>query len=242
MGKDHLKRLAAPKTWHIKRKGLKFITKPSAGPHSLESGLPFGTLLKEVLNYAATTREVKKILHTSEVKIDGKVRKDFRFPVGIFDTIEFTNTNEYFRVVFNRNGKIGIIKIKKEEAELKPCKIIGKTMVRGKLQLNLYDGKNILVGANSYKVGDTVLLSLPEQKIAKHLKLNKKSAIFLTGGKHIGEIGNVEDIIENKIIYKDEKGGLIETSKKYAFVVGENKPLISLISLNEDEPDEKHQD
>lgn len=228
MGKDHIKRLAAPKTWQIRRKGLKFIAKPTPGPHGLESGMPLNTLMKESLNYANTTREVKKILNTTEVKIDGKSRKDFRFPIGIFDTIGFTGTNEFFRVVLNRKGKIGFIKIKKEESLLKPCKIIGKTMVRGKLQLNLFDGKNVIVDNGSYKVGDTLLLSLPEQKISKHLKLEKKSAIFLTGGKHIGEVGNVEDIVEDKVIYKNNKGDLIETSKKYAFVVGESKPIIEL--------------
>lgn len=238
MVKKHLKRLAAPKTWHIKRKGPKFIVKPSPGPHSLDTGLPLAILLKEVLNYANTIREVKKILNINEIKIDGEIRKDFRFPVGIFDTIEFTNAKEYFRVILNEKSKISLVKIKKEEALLKPCKIIGKTIVKGKLQLNLFDSKNILVNKNSYKVGDSVLLSLPEQKITKHLKLDKKSTIFLIGGKHIGEIGIVEDILENRLIYKDQKGNLIETLKKYAFVVGDDKPLIT---LSKDEPDEKHQ-
>ena len=228
MGKWHLKRLAAPKTWQVRRKNSKFITKQVPGPHGSESGMALGTILKEVLTYADSNREVKKILNANEVKIDGKVRKDFRFPVGIFDTLEFASTNEYFRVMADKQGKISMVKIKKEEASLKPCKIIGKTIVNGKLQLNLFDGKNILASSGAYKVGDTLLLSLPDKKITKHLKLDKKSAIFLTGGKHIGETGNVEDIVENKIIYKNHEGELVETSKKYAFVVGDSKPLITI--------------
>ena len=231
MGKNHLKRLAAPKTWNVKRKGLKFITKPVPGPHSLESGMPLNVLLKEVLGYANTTREAKKILKTNEIKIDGKSRKDFRFPIGIFDTLEIINTGEGFRIILNKKGKIDLIKIKKDEASLKPCKIIGKTMVNGKLQLNLFDGKNIHVESNSYKAGDTILVSLPELKIVKHLKLAKRSAIFLTGGKHIGEIGVIDDLVEGRVIYKDNKGNLIETSKEYAFVVGDNKPLITLSQI-----------
>ncbi len=228
MGKNHLKRLAAPKAWDVKRKGIKFITKPSPGPHGLDAGMPFSVLLRDILKNADTLREIKKIINMNEIKIDGKIRKDFKHPVGLFDTIEFKNTNEYFRIILSRKGKIELVKIKKEEASLKPCKIIGKTMVNGKLQLNLYDGKNILADNGVYKVGDTLLLILPEQKINRHLKLDKKSTIFLTGGKHTGEIGNVEDILENKVIYKDKEGNLIETSKKYAFVVGDIKPLITL--------------
>lgn len=219
MGKDHLKRLAAPKTWHVQRKESVFITKQVPGPHSVSTSMPLVVLLKEVLSYANTTREAKKILNTNEIRVDGKARKDFRFPVGIFDTVEFPNVNECFRMIFNKKGKLDIVKIKKEEAAIKPAKIIGKTMAKGKLQLNLYDGKNMLVDKGAYNVGDTLLLSLPEQKISKHIKLDKKSTIFLIGGKHIGEIGNVEDIVGRKIIYKDQKGNLIETSKEYAFVI-----------------------
>lgn len=228
MAKNHLTRLAAPKTWHIKRRGELFITKPDAGPHSLSLCMPLNVLLKEVLHYANTTGEIKKVLRSNEIKIDGKSRKNFRFPVGIFDTIEFTGLKEHFRVMLSSQGQICMVKISKEESLLKPSKIIGKTMVKGKLQLNLYDGKNILADNKSYKVGDTLLLSLPDQKIKQHLKLDKKSAIFLIGGKHIGEVGNVEDIIENKIIYRDNKENLVETSKKYAFVIGDQKPLITL--------------
>ena len=228
MGKNHLMRLAAPKTWHVNRKKFKFIAKPSPGAHSLETCMPLSVMLIEVFDYAHTKKEVRKILNANEVKIDGKFRKDFSFGVGIFDTMEFVSINEYFRVILNKKGKIDLIKISKEESLVKPCKIIGKSMVKGKLQLNLFDGKNIIVDKGPYKVGDSLVLSLPEQKIVNHLKLEKKSSIFLTGGKHIGETGNVEDIIENKIIYKDENGSLIETSKDYAFVIRKN------------EPDEKH--
>lgn len=225
---DHLKRLAAPRTWQIGRKKFMYVTKPVPGPHSKETGISLGTLLKETLGFASTNREAKKILNAGEVKVDGKTRKDFRFPVGVFDTIGFSSTNENYRAVISRKGILDLVKIGKEEASTKPCKIIGKTMVNGKLQLNLFDGNNISAGNGSYKVGDTLLLSVPDKKIAKHFKLDKKAAIFLIGGKHIGEIGNIEDIAEDRITYKNPEGELIETSRKYAFVIGESKPSITL--------------
>jgi small subunit ribosomal protein S4e len=224
----HLKRLAAPKIWQIQRKKFKFVTKPVPGPHGTEAGISLGTLLKETLNYASSNRESRKIINTNEVRIDGKIRKDFRFPVGVFDTIGFSTTNEHFRAIISRKGNMELVKIKKEEAAIKPCKIIGKTMINGKLQLNLFDGNNIPAGRGSYKVGDTILLSVPEKKIEKHLKLDKKASIFLIGGKHIGETGNVEDVLGDRIVYKNNEGELIETSRKYAFVIGENRPLITI--------------
>jgi small subunit ribosomal protein S4e len=227
MGKSYLKRIAAPKTWQILRKTTTYITKPAPGAHSLGHGMPLSVILKEVLNCSRNSREVKKILGTNEIKIDGTSRKDPRFQVGIFDTVELS-TGETFRMTINRNGKLDLIKIKKEEVHSKPCKIVGKTMVAGKVQLNLYDGNNILVDKDGYKVGDTVMVSLPDRKITKHLKLDKKSQIFLIGGKHIGEMGHVEDISGTKIIYKDHSGNMIETSKSYAFVVGDTKSLVTV--------------
>ena len=225
---NHLKRLASPKTWEVKRKGLKFITKPVPGPHNHQNSLSLNTLLKEILSYATTTRDVKKVLNTNEIRIDGKTRKDFRFPVGIFDTVEFPTIDEQFRMVINKNGKLHLVRISKEEAKIKPCKIVGKTSMKDKVQLNLYDGKNILAEKGPYKVGDSILISLPDNKIVKHLKFEKNSTIYLTGGRHIGDLGNVDDIIKDKVLYRDEKGNLIETSKEYAFVVGEDKLTINI--------------
>ena len=110
---SHLKRMATPKTWHINRKKNKFVTKPAPGPHSSDISLALGTLVKEVFNYAATTREVKKILNANSVKVDGTVRKDFRFPVGIFDTVEFSN-GKHFRLILNKKGKLTQSKLQKK--------------------------------------------------------------------------------------------------------------------------------
>ncbi len=228
MAKQHLARLTVPNTWPIKRRGTVFITKQDPGPHSFGLSIPLGVLLKEVLGFAKNTKEAKKILSSNEVRIDCRQRKNFRFPVGIFDTIEFPHLSECFRVALDKKGKIALVKIKKEEASIKPAKIIGKSIVKGMVQLNLYDGKNITVNDGSYKVGDTLVVSLPDQKITSHLKLGKKYTIFLTGGKHIGETGIVEDIDKNKIVYKDSQGNLVETLKKYAFVIGDSKPSITI--------------
>jgi small subunit ribosomal protein S4e len=228
MAKNHMKRIAAPNTWDVEKKTTTFITKQSPGPHSNGLSYPMDVLIRDVLKYAKNVSEVKKLLNQNEVKVDGIRRKDYRIPIGIFDTIEFTNSGEAFRITLDRHGKLILAKISRPEASTKPCKITGKTMVRGKIQLNLYDGKNILVESGSYNTGDTVMLSLPNQKISKHIKLDKKSSVFLIGGKHIGESGSVEDVSGNKIIYKDSDGNLVETSKKYAFVVGDSKPLITL--------------
>ena len=117
----------------------------------------------------------------------------------------------------------------KKESELKLCKITGKSVVKGKIQLNLYDGKNIFVKDGEYKVGDTILVSLGKKNdIKQKIDLDKGILIYLTGGKHIGQIGKIQDIMGNRILYKTESGEVVETSKEDVFPIGKDKPLINL--------------
>lgn len=222
---SHLKRFYASKTWAVKRKGITFILKSNPGPHSLKLSMPIALIFRDLLKYASNLREVRHILLNTNVLVDGIRRKDCKFPVGIFDVIEIKETKEFFRVIFDRR-KIGLLKVDKNEANLKPCKITGKKKIGKKIQLNLYDGKNILVDKDSYKVGDTIIIEL--SKIIKgHLKLEKGNLIYLTGGKNVGMYGSVEAISGNKIKYKSSEG-VFETLKKYAFIIGTDKPIVSV--------------
>ena len=228
MAKRHLKRLNAPKSWKIKAKGLSFITRHNPGPHSGKASMPLNVILRDILQYSSTTRESKNILTRKNVFVDGIRRDEHKFPVGLFDVIEFKDINKAYRAVINKKGKIELLDIKSSESNIKPCKIANKTLLKGKTQLNLNDGKNIIVDKNSYKTGDTVFLELPKLAIKTHISLKKNVLIYLMGGKHTGEVGKVKDVIGNRIMYVKENGDIIETLKKYAFVIGENNPLITV--------------
>src|SRR3989344_4686856 len=140
MSKSHLSRLYMPKSWPVPKKQNKWIIKPSPGPHPLKECIPINIILKNILKYARTTREVKKILSNKEIIVDKKIIKDQKFPLGLFDILEIPKTNEYFIILLNKKGKFILKPIKKEESSLKLCKIINKTLLKGKkIQLNLYD-------------------------------------------------------------------------------------------------------
>ncbi|MBW2988978.1 30S ribosomal protein S4e [Candidatus Woesearchaeota archaeon] len=225
--KSHLKRLAIPRSWPIKKRGVTFVTKACPGPHPISMGLPLKLVIRDILGTAKNSKEAKRMLHEKNVLIDGVRRDELKFPVGLMDVIEVKESDERFRALLDK-GKISIIPIDKKESAIKPCRITGKTKVGGKVQLNLYDGKNILTEKDSYRVGDTVIISLPKHEIKEHIKLEKGCCVYLIGGKHVGDIGKIEDVILNKVIYKGEKGDMVETLKKYVFVVGKDKPAISL--------------
>jgi len=224
----HLSRLAMPKSWKVKRKGLKWVTRPLPGPHPFEAGVPLILILRDMLGYAGTEREVKSILNSHEVLVDGVRRKESKFIVGVMDVFAVPKINKYFRILINKKGYIVPVAIDKHEANIKICKITGKTAIKkGKLQLNLHDGRNILTDEKSFKIGDSLLIELPSQKIREVIQLTKGSIVYLSRGKHQGEIGIVEEIKGDKIVFK--KGNeLFETVKNYAFAVGKEKPLIKL--------------
>ncbi|MBW2978137.1 30S ribosomal protein S4e [Candidatus Woesearchaeota archaeon] len=227
IGEKHLSRLAMPKTWKIKKKGIKWVTKPLAGSHSTELGMPLNLILKDILGYAKTNKEAKNILNHQEILVDGKRRKDPRFIVGLMDVLSIPKIKNSFRMLLDQNGYLYLKKLDEKEAPIKPSKIVGKKPIKKKIQLNLFDGKNILIDKDNYKVGDSVLIELPSQKIIDRLKLEKNCSIYLTAGKYVGSVGILQEIQQDKIIYKTEGKEHI-TLKKYAFVVGKEKPVIDL--------------
>ncbi|MEK6907511.1 MAG: 30S ribosomal protein S4e [Nanoarchaeota archaeon] len=227
MAKRHLFALNAPSNWPIKRKEYKWVIRPNPGSHPLKRCLPLNLLLRGILNYARTSREIKKILQDGEILINKRIIKDQKFPVGVMDNIEIKSKNEYFRLFINSSNKYELKKINKEEAKLKLCKIINKKILKkGLIQLNLFDGRNIIVGKDSYKTGDSILLDLENNKIVSHLKLEKNAFVYLIGGKYIGNTGKLELIKEYglqpaKISLKSDKKD-IETLKEFAFVINED--------------------
>lgn len=229
MTKRHLKRLTAPKTWPIKRKENKWITRTRPGPHSLETSIPLRIVLREMMGYARTGREAKITLNQGKILVNHAERKDSKFPVGIMDTVEIPDIKEQYRMLYNEQGKFKFVKINHEEAALKPVRITNKTTLKGKkTQLNFNDGTNIIVDKDAYKVNDTLILDMSKEgkhRVAKHLKFEKGAKIYLTDGKHIGNTGTIEEIhtsFQNKSVTIKTEKGTYKTQQGYALVIDQS--------------------
>jgi len=239
----HLKRLAAPAAWKIPRKEKKFVAKPSPGPHPAEKSLPLLLIVRDVLGYAKTSREAKRIINERKILVDKKVRTDYKFPVGLMDIIEIPALNEKGIVLFDGRGKLVIRKLK--DAKFKLCKIVNKTIVRGgHIQLNLHDGRNILAKVKDprspsedvYAANDTLMLDLENNSIKDVLHYQKGSLALITGGKHKSKIARIEEI---KVLRSPEPNAVVlssdtqkfETIDEYIFVIGEKEPAIPEIAM-----------
>lgn len=175
----HLKRNQAPKSWPIPRKGTKFLVR------NRKNGIPVLLLIRDVIKKAKNRNEVKEIIHDKKVKVNGKVIRDEKFTLSLFDILELGDNK--FKVVL-KNKKLGLEETKEQE---KISKIINKKILAGnKVQINLNDGRNF-ISNEKFRIGDSVILS--EGK-TKKLELKEGAKIVVINGKHRGEEGKIEKI------------------------------------------------
>jgi small subunit ribosomal protein S4e len=187
--------------------------------------------LRDILGVVDNRAEAKRVLMERKVLVDGIVRKDLKFPVGLMDVISIPDSNMSYRVLFDHRGKLVLRKLDGMEAT-KLCRISGKTIIKGgRVQLNLSDGSNIL-GSGDYKARDTVVLSLPGKEIVKHIPYREGSLAMIVGGSHTGEIGTIGAIHtvrssgSNTVSISGDRD--FDTVEDYVFVVGENEPEITI--------------
>ncbi|GAB4316674.1 MAG: 30S ribosomal protein S4e [Promethearchaeota archaeon] len=237
------KRLATPKHVQIPRKHGKWFITPRPGPHPKRFCLPLGHVLRDLLGLARTAEEAKKIVKRGMVLVDGRVVRDHRFPLGLMDVLEIPLVEKYYRVFPDPHHGLVLFEIPKKEAQFKLCRIEDKHTVKGgHVQLNLHDGRNILVQVEDprkpvedvYKTRDTLRISLPDQKILEHLEFRVQNLVIITGGKNIGQVGKMKNVVKHYgpaasvVTIEDESGRVVETSLEYAFVIGKRSPRLTL--------------
>ncbi len=229
----HLKRLLAPSFWRVPKKEKKWVVTPRAGPHPKLFSIPLSTILTHIISIAATTTEAKKIIRKGEIFVDGKRRKDYAYPVGLLDTLSVPALKKFYRVVPNTKG-LELVETSEKENNLKICRVDKKTILKkSKTQLNLHDGKNILVANGNYKTGDSLLLELPSLKIVEHLPLEKGNIGIISRGTGAGKLGKIKELIKGtmrepqKVLCGVDKEDRI-VSRDSFIVVGKEKPVIKI--------------
>ena len=227
----HQKRVAAPTSWPVTRKTHAWVIGANAGPHSKETGIPLLVVVRDMLKVANSAREAKRIINEGNILVDGIPRKDYKYITGLFDIVSLPVVNEHYRILLDANNRFKLYKEGPGAGKL--CRINNKTSLKkGAVQLNLHDGSNMLA-SNDYKTFDTVLLSLPDRKITKHIAYKPGNLAMVVGGEHSGEIGKIKQIRKvrgsgtNMVVLSNEKE--FETIENYVFVIGESVPEIKVI-------------
>ncbi len=243
-GDKRLKRMKAPAFWQIPRKKDLWTAKPSPGPHRSSQCLTLLAVIRDILGLAKTYKETRIILSEKRVKVDGKPRRDMKFPVGLMDVVEISDVESYYRILPNRKG-LTLHSVDKEEAVFKLCRIENKSSLKGALfQLTLHDGRNVIVGdkeaedqkylASNLKTFDVLKIGVPRQELLDHLSFDVGSYAMVTKGKNIGRHGKMVAIdrehgLRPKMVtLEDVAGDRFQTILEYVFSIGVEEPWISL--------------
>jgi len=202
----------------------------------LKVSSPLLVVVRDFLGYAETAKEARMIIKQGKVLVDGKARADERYSVGLMDVVELPDAEKYYRVLPEHGGRFILHPISREEAAYKLCLIVGKTTVKGgATQLNLHDGRNVLLadGGDTYAVNDIVKLSVPDQEIIDHIEFKPGVRVVITGGRSHGQFGILiglgsEPGSKRTATIRTPENEDVRTLAKYVFAVGSETPIISL--------------
>lgn len=237
-----LKRLNTPAFLQIKRKHGKFFVKTTPGPHSSRFCLPLLHIVRDLLKIVDTHREAKKLIVAGYFKVDGKTVRNKSYPVGLMDVITIEKLNLHYRILPDSHHGLILHEISDEESGFKLCRINNKKTVKGgHIQLNLHDGRNILIKVQDprtpkediYKRMDVLKISLPEQEIYKILRFKENNIAIIMSGKNIGQVGKIINILKRfgpkaSTVSIQHNGRHTETLYDYTFIIGEENSEINI--------------
>ena len=236
----HLKRIHAPKSWMLSKVGGIWAMKPSQGPHKLRECIPLSLLLKSKLRLALNGKEAKLIVKAREgnISIDGKVRTDPKYPIGIMDIITIKKTGLNYRVNFDVKGRWRLVRISKEEAKYKLCKVTRRSMGPKKIPfITTSDGRTLRYPNPHIKEHDTIKLNLENNEIVDYYKYKIGAHVLIVGGNNIGRTGVIEKIEKHpgsyEIVYiKDNAGKDFSTRLTNIFITGDQRSEIPVEKYN----------
>jgi small subunit ribosomal protein S4e len=221
----------------MNKMGGNFAVRPAQGPHRLRESIPLQVMLRDKLNLALNGREAQLILHQKEglVKVDKKIRRNHKYPVGFMDVIEIPKMKAHYRLLYDVKARFTFVKITEAEAKFKLCKIESKALGPNKVTyLVTHDGRTLRFADKDIKIGDTIKYNLEKNEVEDFIPMAVGNLAFCSDGNNRGRVGIIDHInkFDNNfdlITIKDAAGHSFTTRTSYIVTVGRgNKSLITL--------------
>ncbi len=239
--KRHQKRIAVPAHLQISRKERSagsFFINANPGSHPKSFCLPLGHVIRDILKLTENARETKFILNNNKVLVDGRIKSDFRLPVGLMDVIEIPEISKAYRIIPSKKHGFMLSEITQSESKFKLCKIKDISNIKGgDFQLHLHDGRNITIkpsDVSKYQTRGTLKISIPSQEILDYFPLKEGNQAIIQSGKNIGVAGQISKLTSRYGVnasiaeIKSKDGENISTAYDYAFVIGTKSSSIDL--------------
>lgn len=232
-GDTRVKRQMAPTFWNIRRKKGRFVLRVKPGAHSKRRAYPLGIILRDVLKIANTMHEAERIVNGGKIKVDGIIRRDVNFGVGLMDIVELASIGQAYRFVPKDSRLLVPVSVNDDEKFKKLLKITSKVAIKGsKVQYGFHDGRTV-ISDQKMRVGDTCVVQLPESKINEHIEFERGSVVLVTSGENAGSVGKVEDIRDG--VFSLPKRALVSFAERSVelpveiiMTVGSERPLIKV--------------
>ncbi|MDP2666750.1 MAG: S4 domain-containing protein [Candidatus Diapherotrites archaeon] len=243
------KRLAVAPIRHLQRKRHVWAIRQNSGGYTRETSVPLGFVVRDLLKIARTLREARQIISAGNIHVDTIPRKEYRYPVGLFDIISIPTVKKQYTLLLDGKGRLMTRETPADRAGQKPVKIVRKTRVKGnKILVQTQDG--YVYSPNNdvlMKVDDSVIVQMKDGHVmGEHLPLQKGSRVFIIGGTHVGEVAKVEEIVpgtmkRKKLVNLAEGKEKFQTTIRNIMVIDETtagwiqetNPLIPISSEEE---------
>lgn len=185
---------------------------------------------------ALNGREANIIIQDKEsgIKIDNRIRKDVKFPVGIMDVVTVAKTNESYRLLYDIKGRFVLTKVKDAESKYKLLKIKTKAVGPNKVPYVVsHDARTIRFPNPDIEEGDTVKFDLEKNAIVEFYKNEPGHLAYITAGNNVGRVGQILHVEKHLGSYdivhlKDSNGKTFATRAGNLFIIGNKKSSITL--------------
>jgi small subunit ribosomal protein S4e len=214
-----------PRTVQVSKKNDYWTVRTKAGPHTRETSIALGLVVRNFTGIASKMKEAKHILNSGEIKVNGVIRTSHQFAIGLFDAIAVEKQKLFYRVLLDTKGRVVL---KQVEAELKHkiSRVTNKVMSPKGVQLTTDDGKTYY-GVEA-KVGDSLKVSLTSGKVESVLPLKEGAVVYMIKGAHCSQTAKITGIVEgtirrNRLVKLSNGKEEFETTADNVYVVGKDK-------------------
>merc|ERR1712051_1154508 len=200
----------------------------------LRECIPLTVLLQNRLKYALSGQDAIKICRNRDgnIKIDNKIRRDPRYPLGTMDVVSIPKTGENFRILYDIKGRFQPVRIDAKEASFKLCKVTKKVLGKNKIPyIVTHDGRTIRYPHPDIKKNDSIKLNLETGEIDGVVKFENGCLLFVSGGNNIGRVGQLMHLEKHPGSYeivhiRDANGSSFATRLSNIFVIGQGKKAL----------------
>src|SRR5262249_16918036 len=146
-----------------------------------------------------------------------------------------------FRLLPKPARGLSLLPINNDETGYKLCKITGKKTLSGeKIQVNLHDGRNLILDTKTasaqekgLEVGGELQIAVPSKRVMSYIPFQEGSIGLVTDGRNEGLYGRIASVSPGtesrpRIARLETTGESFETPTKYIIPIGTDKPLVSM--------------